>query len=184
MMKLRHKESTLPKVTMKAADRDSDPTLTPNFVCAFCLSPLLPVLKTSPPTTHLRSLQKRLVQILVSFFPRGTEAWTSRDRLPFSLVPREEKGKCASFILVFQDNEEDCSQRCRRQNRPGERILRVPSQLLFKPLRKRVLLKPPRIRPDMSFNVKKTHTHTHKTYEQEDKKSETLLGDRALISPP
>lgn len=101
MMKLRHKESTLPKVTMKAADRDSDPTLTPNFVCAFCLSPLLPVLKTSPPTTHLRSLQKRLVQILVSFFPRGTEAWTSRDRLPFSLVPREEKGKCASFILVF-----------------------------------------------------------------------------------
>lgn len=35
MIKLRHKESMLPKITMKTADGDSDPPLTPNVECSF-----------------------------------------------------------------------------------------------------------------------------------------------------
>lgn len=55
--------------------------------------------------------------------------------------------------LSFQGNKEDFSPPSRRQNKAGERILRVTCQLLFKPSGNRVLLKYLLIEPEMSFNL-------------------------------
>jgi hypothetical protein len=38
IIKLRHKESILPTITMKAGDGDSDPPPTPNLMCSLHLS--------------------------------------------------------------------------------------------------------------------------------------------------